>query len=138
MQSFGCNSVTLMNTNFVIIRKTAWAPCVIAMLKQTTSHFFLRCQSFANKRQKLRDDIYLIDDSIKNLNEESLIDVLLYSSDRLNYSKKCFSIQSVIFKLPNVFKDLLLTSANFVQLLPLRFSLICLLRLYLQYNLLLS
>ena len=111
---------------------------MIAVLKQTTSHFFLRCQSFANKRQKLRDDIYLIDDSIKNLNEESLIDVLLYSSDRLNYSKKYFYIQSVIFKLPNVFKDLLLTSANFVQLLPLCFSLICLLRLYLQYNLLLS
>ena len=105
---------------------------------ETTSHFFLLCQFFANKRQKLRDDANLIDDSIKNLNEESLIDILLYSSDRLNDSKKYFSIQSVIFKLPNVFKDLLLTSANFVQLLPLCFSLICLLRRYLQYNLLLS
>ena len=105
---------------------------------ETTSHFFLRCQFFANKRQKLRDDVYLIDDSVKNLNEEPLIDILLYSSDRLNDSKKYFSIQSVIFKLPNVFKDLLLTRANFVQLLPLCFSLICLLRLYLQYSLLLS
>ena len=42
---------------------------------------------------------------------------------------KYFSIQSVIFNLPNVLKDLLLTSANFAQLLSLCFSLICLLKL---------
>ena len=52
-----------------------------------TSHFFLRCQYFANERQKLHDDVYRIDASIKNLNEESLIDVLLYGSDRFNDSK---------------------------------------------------
>ena len=45
---------------------------------ETTSHFFLRCQFFANERQKLRDDVYRLDASIKHLNEESLIDVLLY------------------------------------------------------------
>ena len=54
---------------------------------ETTSHFFLRCQLFANERQKLLDDVYRIDASIKNLNEESLIDVLLYGSDRFNDSK---------------------------------------------------
>ena len=47
---------------------------------ETTSHFFLRCQFFGNERQKL-------DASIKHLNEEFLIDVLLYSSDRFNDSK---------------------------------------------------
>ena len=26
--------------------------------KETTSHFFLRCQLFANEREKLRDDVY--------------------------------------------------------------------------------
>ena len=51
---------------------------------KTTSHFFLRYQFFANERQKLRDDVYRIDASIKNLNEESLIDVLLYCSDNFN------------------------------------------------------
>ena len=51
---------------------------------------------------------------------------------------KYFSIQSVIFNLPKVLKDLLLTSANFVQLLPLCFSVIYLLKLYLQCNLLSS
>ena len=53
----------------------------------TISHFFLRCQFFANERQKLLDDVYRIDASIKNLNEESLIDVLLYGSGRFNDSK---------------------------------------------------
>ena len=48
---------------------------------ETTSHFFLRRQFFANERQKL------LDASIKNLNEEPLIDVLLYGSDRFNDSK---------------------------------------------------
>ena len=54
---------------------------------ETISHFFLRCQFFVNERQKLLDDVYWIDASIKNLNEESLVDVLLYGSDRFNDSK---------------------------------------------------
>ena len=54
---------------------------------ETASHFYLRCQIFANERQNLRDDVYWIDASIKNLNEESLTDVLLYGSDRFNHSK---------------------------------------------------
>ena len=58
--------------------------CDCGVETETTSHFFLRCQFFANERQKLLDDVYRIDASIKNLNEESLIDVLLYGSDRFN------------------------------------------------------
>ena len=54
---------------------------------ETTNHFFVRCHFFANERQKLRDDVCRIDDTIKNLNEESLIDVLLYGSGSLNDSK---------------------------------------------------
>ena len=58
--------------------------CDCGVETETTSHFFLRYQFFANERQKLLDDVYRIDASIKNLNEESLIDVLLYGSDRFN------------------------------------------------------
>ena len=54
---------------------------------ETSSHFLLRCQFCSNKRQKFRDDVYRLDASIKHLNEESLIDVLLYGSDRFNDSK---------------------------------------------------
>ena len=53
---------------------------------ETISHFFLRCQFFANERQKLRH-VYRLDASIKHLNEEPLIDVLLYGSDRFNNSE---------------------------------------------------
>ena len=49
---------------------------------------------------------------------------------------KYFFKQSVIFKLPNVLRDLLLTSANLRSKLPLCFSLVCLLKIYLQCNLL--
>ena len=61
--------------------------CDCSAETETTSHFFLRCQFFANERQMLLDDVYRIDTSIQNLNEESLIDVLLYGSDRFNDSK---------------------------------------------------
>ena len=54
---------------------------------ETTSHFFLHSHFFANERQKLRDDVYRLDASIKHLNEESLTDVLLYGSDSFNTSK---------------------------------------------------
>ena len=54
---------------------------------ETTSHFFVRCQFFANERQKLLDDVHRIEASIKNLNEESITDVLLYGSDRFNDRK---------------------------------------------------
>ena len=54
---------------------------------ETTSHFFLRCQFFANEKQKFHDNVYRINASIKNLNEVSLIDALLYGSRRYNDRK---------------------------------------------------
>ena len=38
---------------------------------ETTTLFFLRCQIFANEKQKLHNNVYRIDTSIKNLNEVS-------------------------------------------------------------------
>ena len=54
---------------------------------ETTSHFSLRFQFLGNERQKLYESVYRIDDSIKKLNAESLIDVLLHGSDRFNDSE---------------------------------------------------
>ena len=72
--------------------------CDFGAETETTSHFFLHCQFFENKRQKLRDDVYRLDTSIKHLNEESLIDVLLYGSDRLNDSKnKQILLQTICY-----------------------------------------
>ena len=50
--------------------------CDCGVETEKTSHFFLRCQFSPNKRQKVH--VYRIDTSIKDLNEESLIDVLIY------------------------------------------------------------
>ena len=99
--------------------------CRVKRINRNNQSLFLPLPSFfAIERQKLHDDVYRIDASIKNLNEEYLIDV---SPNNL-----------VIFILPDVLKDLSLTTANFDQLLPLCFSLIYLLKLYLQCKLLSS
>ena len=72
--------------------------CDCSTETETTSHFFLRCQSFANKWQKLHDDVYWTDASVKNVIEESLIDVLWYVSDRYNDSKnKQIVIHSIYY-----------------------------------------
>ena len=52
---------------------------------ETTSHFFLRHQFFANERQNLHDDLCF--SVMMNASIKHLIDVLLYGSDRFNDSK---------------------------------------------------
>ena len=65
---------------------------------ETISHFFLRYQFFSNERKKFRDDVYRLDASIKHWNEESLIDVLLYGSDRCNDSQnKQILLQTICY-----------------------------------------
>ena len=60
--------------------------CDCFAVKETTSHFLLCCQFFANERQQLHDVIFLIDASIKDLEKESLIHILLYGSDKYSDS----------------------------------------------------
>ena len=60
--------------------------CGSYAVKETTGHFLLCCQFFANERQKLHDVIFLIDASIKDLDKESLIHILLYGSDKYSDS----------------------------------------------------
>ena len=52
---------------------------------ETTEHLFLRCPFFVTERQKLlNDNVYDKHFSLQNLNEESVIDILLYECDRFN------------------------------------------------------
>ena len=47
---------------------------------------------------KVREDVYRMDDSIKNWNEESLTNALLYGSDRFNGSKnKQILLQTICY-----------------------------------------
>ena len=63
------------------------------VLKQKQPVTFSCVTNFWNERQKLCEDVYRTDASIKNLNEDSLTDVLLYGSDRFNDSK----IKQILF-----------------------------------------
>ena len=72
---------------------------MIVVLKQKQPVTFSYVANFfVKEKQKLRDDVYRLDTSIKHLNEESLIDVLLYGSDRLNDSKnKQILLQTICY-----------------------------------------
>ena len=55
---------------------------------ETTSHFFLRCQFFANERQNLHERLYLIHPSIKKLYEELNKEILLCTIYYIKSSKR--------------------------------------------------
>ena len=49
-------------------------------------HFFLRCPCFVTERQKLFNNVYDKHFSSQNLNDESMMDILLYECDKFNES----------------------------------------------------
>ena len=51
---------------------------------ETTEHFFLCCLVFVTERQKHLVNIYSKNVSSQNLNEESMMDILLYGCDKFN------------------------------------------------------
>ena len=50
----------------------------------TTLHFFLHCHNFLNIRRKLFDKVRLLDETLLQLNDESLLTVLLFGSKMYN------------------------------------------------------
>ena len=55
---------------------------------ETTSHFFLCCQFFANERQELRDDVYWLDASIKHSkNKQILLHTICYIQDTKRFER---------------------------------------------------
>ena len=51
---------------------------------ETTIHFFLHCRNFLGIRRKLFEKIKLLDETLLQLNDESLLTVLLFSSKVYN------------------------------------------------------
>ena len=49
---------------------------------KTTGHFFLRCSFFAENSQKLLNSLFKTDVSLKNLNDEMSLDILLFCSHK--------------------------------------------------------
>ena len=55
--------------------------CNCSLEIESVSHFFLRCLNFTTIRTTLMNNIYAIDNSIINLNENSFINLLLYGDE---------------------------------------------------------
>ena len=55
--------------------------CNCSLEIESVSHFFLRCLNFSTIRTTLMNNIYAIDNSIINLNENSFISLLLYGDE---------------------------------------------------------
>ena len=71
LQDFGYNSVTNEHNVRHNFKDCVSPMCDCGAETETTSHFFLRFQFFANERQNIHDEVYRLDASIKHLNEES-------------------------------------------------------------------
>ena len=58
--------------------------CSCSIKPETKLHFFLHCRNFLNIRRKLFDKIKLLDETLLQLNDESLLTVLLFVSKIYN------------------------------------------------------
>ena len=65
-------------------KNTVVAICGCGTETETAEHYFLRCPFFVTERQKLLNNVYDKHFSSQNLNEKSMIDILLYGCDKLN------------------------------------------------------
>ena len=54
--------------------------CSHSIKRETTLHFFLTCHNFLNIRRKLFDKVNLLDETLLQLNDESLLTVLVFGS----------------------------------------------------------
>ena len=54
--------------------------CSHSIKRETTLHFFLHCHNFLNIRRKLFDKVNLLDETLLQLNDESLLTVLVFGS----------------------------------------------------------
>ena len=55
--------------------------CSCGFKPETTDHYLLRCKLYTDLRLDLLNDIYTINQSLKNFSEEKLVNVLLFSSE---------------------------------------------------------
>ena len=58
--------------------------CSCSIEPETTIYFFLHCQNFLNIRRKLFDKIKLLDETLLQWNDESLLTVLIFGSKIYN------------------------------------------------------
>ena len=55
--------------------------CSCGFEPETTDHYLLRCKLYTDLRLDLLNDIYTINQSLKNFSENQLVNVLLFGSE---------------------------------------------------------
>ena len=55
--------------------------CSCGFEPETTDHYLLRCKLYTNLRLDLLNDMYTINQSLKNFSEDQLANVLLFGSE---------------------------------------------------------
>ena len=55
--------------------------CSCGCEPETTDHYLLRCKLYTDLRLDLLNDIYTINQSLKNFSEDQLVNVLLFGSE---------------------------------------------------------
>ena len=58
--------------------------CCCGFELETTDHYLLRCKLYTDLRLDLLNNIYTINQSLKNFSEEQLVNVMLYGSKILH------------------------------------------------------
>ena len=53
---------------------------------ETTAHFFLNCQNHVMNRPKLIKNVYNLDQTLRNYDDDHLIHILLYGSEKFNFN----------------------------------------------------
>ena len=70
--------------------------CPFSIETETTAHYFLRCHFYNADRSALMDELNEIDISFSTLNENKLIDLILYGSDKYDDKKNYIILMSTI------------------------------------------
>ena len=59
--------------------------CICGFEPETTDHYLLHCKLYTDLRFDLLNNIYAINQSLKNFSEEQLVNVLLYGSENFTF-----------------------------------------------------
>ena len=73
-----------MNINLYVIADCVNPLCSCSIKAQATFHLFLHWRNFLNIRRKLFDKIKLLDETVLQLNNESLVAALLFGNKTYN------------------------------------------------------
>ena len=59
--------------------------CSYGIEIETTAHFFLHCQNHVMSRSKLLKNVYNLDQTLRNFDDDHLIHISLYGSEKFNF-----------------------------------------------------